>query len=225
MEGDPFGSFELAEHFDLSAVKLLPPCVPTKIIGIGLNYKDHIREMGLPTPEDPLIFLKANSSLNGPGDPILLPKASERVEFEGELAVVIGKKSRQISEAHVKEHLLGFTCFNDVTARDLQKKDVQFARAKSFDSFSCVGPWIETELDPSHLKIETKVNGETRQRSNTSELLFGVTKLVSFLSHMMTLLPGDLITTGTPSGVGPLKKGDVVEVIVEGIGTLSNPVK
>jgi 2-keto-4-pentenoate hydratase/2-oxohepta-3-ene-1,7-dioic acid hydratase in catechol pathway len=224
IEGSPFGDFQLTDRFDLKAVQLLAPCVPSKIIGIGLNYKDHIREMGHPTPEEPLIFLKANSSLNGPGDPILLPKMSEQVDFEGELAVVMGKKTRHVSETHAKDHIFGYACFNDVTARDLQRKDIQFTRAKSFDTFSCLGPWIETEIDPSRLKIETRVNGETKQSSNTSELLFSVPKLVAFLSQIMTLYPGDVITTGTPSGVGPLKKGDVVEVTVDGIGTLSNPV-
>ncbi|MFO1519904.1 MAG: fumarylacetoacetate hydrolase family protein [bacterium] len=224
IDGDPFGTFQLGESLELSSVKLLAPCLPSKIIGVGLNYKDHIQEMGRPTPEEPLLFLKATSSLNGPGSPILLPKMSRHVEYEGELAVIIGKKTHRATEMHASDHVFGYACFNDVTARDLQKKDGQFTRAKSFDTFSCLGPWIETEIDPSKLKIETRLNGELKQNSNTSNLLFTVPRLVSFISHVMTLFPGDVITTGTPSGVAPLKNGDLVEVTIEGIGTLSNPV-
>ncbi len=222
--GDPLGSFELGESIALSLVKLLPPSLPSKIIGVGLNYKDHVQEMKFQTPEEPLIFLKPSTALNGPHYPIVLPPMSHRVDFEGELAVVIRRKAHQVSEKEASQYILGYSCFNDVTARDLQKKDGQFTRAKSFDTFACLGPCIETELDPSKLKIETRVNGELKQSSHTSQLLFSVFKLVSFISHVMTLLPGDVISTGTPSGVGPLKKGDSVEVRIEGVGTLINPV-
>ncbi len=197
---------------------------PTKIIGVGLNYTDHIQEMGFTTPSEPLLFLKALSSLNFHDQPICLPAMSQKVEYEGELALVIGKKGKDISEADAFAHVLGYSCFNDITARDLQRKDGQFTRGKSFDTFSCIGPWIETELDPSDLKIETRHNGELKQNSCTKNLLFPIPKLIAFISQVMTLYPGDIITTGTPSGVAPLKSGDVVEVSIEGIGTLRNPV-
>jgi 2-keto-4-pentenoate hydratase/2-oxohepta-3-ene-1,7-dioic acid hydratase in catechol pathway len=222
--GDPFGTLHSDRELRLKDVKLLSPIVPNKIICIGLNYTDHILEMGGPTPEEPLIFLKAASALNGPNQPIMIPKMSRQVEYEGELAVIIGKTCRHVSEEDAPHFVLGFSCFNDVTARDLQRKDVQFARAKSFDTFACLGPWIETQLDPGQLKIETRVNGELKQSSNTSHLLFKIPQLVSFISRVMTLNPGDIISSGTPSGVGPLKSGDVAEVSIEGIGTLSNPV-
>lgn len=222
--GDPFGTLHPERSLELSEVKLLPPCTPSKIIAIGLNYREHIREMGYEAPQEPLMFLKAPSALNGPGQAIVLPPSSEQVEFEGEFAVVIGKIAHRLSEAQAHEAVLGYTCFNDVTARDLQRRDGQFARAKSFDTFACIGPWIETELDPGHLKIQTRVNGELKQNSNTEEMIFKVPHLVAFVSEIMTLYPGDVITTGTPSGVGPLKAGDQVEVSIEGIGTLTNPV-
>lgn len=222
ISGDPHGSFQLENLMDLKSVELLAPCLPTKIICIGLNYKDHIHEMKLKAPEEPLLFLKAPSALNGPEAPIILPKMSQQVEYEGELAVVMGKKTFHVSEKTATEYIFGYTCFNDVTARDLQRKDGQFCRSKSFDTFACVGPWIETEINPSHLKIETRLNGKVKQHSNSSQLLFSIPHLVSFISHVMTLYPGDIISTGTPSGVGPLQKGDRVEVEIDGIGTLSN---
>lgn len=224
LRGSPFETIQPVEKLELGAVRLLAPALPTKIVAVGLNFDDHILEMGYPKPEEPLIFLKAPSALNGPEEPIRLPKQSKQVEFEGELALVILKTCKDVPEARVYENILGYSCFNDVSARDLQRKDGQFARAKSFDSFACLGPWIETELAPDRLKIETYLNGELKQSSNTAHLLFGVPKLVSFVSEVMTLYPGDIITSGTPSGVGPLRSGDLVEVRIEGIGALRNPV-
>jgi len=222
--GPPTQPLHVEKTLKLEDVVLLAPILPTKIIGIGFNYKGHADELHAKLPEEPLMLLKPPSALNGPDEPIHLPPSSQRVEFEGELAVVIGKRCKRLSESEVKEAILGYACFNDVTARDLQFKDVQFTRAKSFDTFACFGPWIETEVDPSDLKLETRVNGETKQSARTSELRFSVPKLVSFVSHVMTLEPGDVISTGTPGGTGPLKQGDKVEVEIEGIGTLVNSV-
>ncbi len=224
LSGDPFGKLQPGIQLDLKAVKLLAPLQPSKIIGIGLNYLDHIAEMGYQRPSEPLFFLKAPSALNGPGQPIVLPKTSTHVDYEGELAVIIRKTCKHVSAKEAPNFIFGYSCFNDVTARDLQRKDVQFTRAKSFDTFACIGPWIETELDPSELKLETRLNGALKQNSNTSKLLFSIPQLVAFVSEVMTLLPGDVISTGTPFGVGPLKAGDVVEVSITGIGTLTNPV-
>ncbi|HKY63678.1 MAG TPA: fumarylacetoacetate hydrolase family protein [bacterium] len=222
--GPPTEPLHVERTLKLEEVSLLAPILPTKIIGIGFNYKGHAAELHAKLPEEPLLLLKPPSALNGPEEPIHLPASSQQVEFEGELAVVIGKRCKHLSETEVKEAILGYTCFNDVTARDLQLKDVQFTRAKSFDTFACMGPWIETEIDPSNLKLETRVNGEVKQSVRTSELRFSVSKLVSFVSQVMTLEPGDVISTGTPAGTGPLKQGDKVEVEIEGIGTLVNPV-
>lgn len=224
---------ELPGRYELSAatlgadeVRLLAPLSPGKIIGIGRNYAQHARELGNVPPEaEPLIFLKPPSSIIAAGDPILLPASSQRVDHEGELGVVIGNVARDLNdEDDPLRCVLGFSCVNDVTARDLQKKDVQFTRAKGFDTFCPFGPWIETELDPSRLKIETRVNGQIRQSGNTADMLFPVARLIRFLAGIMTLWPGDLIATGTPAGVGPLAGGDLVEVEIEGIGILKNPV-
>lgn len=223
IEGDIFGQWHPSNKvYDLDKVRILPPCTPSKIIGIGLNYKDHAEEMGVPLPEDPIIFIKPSTSVIGHGDTIILPSISQRVDYEGELAVVIGKKARKVSAENAKEYILGYTCFNDITARDLQKKDVQFTRSKSFDTFSSFGPWIVNDIDPMDLRIETRVNNEIKQKSRTSFLYRNVYQLVSYISSVMTLLPGDVIATGTPSGVGPLKDGDVVEIMIEGIGVLRN---
>ena len=223
IEGDIFGGWHPSKHlYQLDKVRILPPCNPSKIIGIGLNYRDHAEEMGVPLPEEPILFIKPSTSVIGHGDKIILPSISQRVDYEGELAVVIGKRARKVSAEKAKEYILGYTCFNDITARDLQKKDVQFTRSKSFDTFSSLGPWIVNDVDPMDLQIETRVNNEIKQRSKTSNLHRNVYELVSFISNIMTLLPGDVIATGTPSGVGPLKEGDVVEVIIEGIGVLRN---
>jgi 2-keto-4-pentenoate hydratase/2-oxohepta-3-ene-1,7-dioic acid hydratase in catechol pathway len=208
----------------LEGAKLLPPCTPGKIVGIGLNYRDHARERGKSLPLEPLLFLKPPSAVVAPGDSILLPPGAGRVDHEAELAIVIGHKARNLAVANAGEAILGYSCFNDVTARELQDRDVQFTRAKGFDTFAPLGPWIETELDPSDLSIEARVNGAIRQSSRTRELIFSPAFLVSFVSRIMTLLPGDVIATGTPAGIGALADGDTVEITIEGIGTLANPV-
>jgi 2-keto-4-pentenoate hydratase/2-oxohepta-3-ene-1,7-dioic acid hydratase in catechol pathway len=206
----------------LDQVQLLAPCQPTKVVAIGLNYKDHAEEVGLPLPEEPLLFMKPASSVIGPGDTIVLPPQSARVDYEAELAIVIGKTAKKVTQAQAREYIKGYTCLNDVTARDLQQKDGQWTRAKGFDTFCPIGPWIETDMDPSNLKIELFLNGERRQGSTTSNLIFNPIRLVEFISGIMTLLPGDVIATGTTSGIGPMKDGDTVEVRIDGIGSLIN---
>jgi 2-keto-4-pentenoate hydratase/2-oxohepta-3-ene-1,7-dioic acid hydratase in catechol pathway len=224
--GTPYGGGlenTTGELMTLSEVTLLAPCEPTKIIALGMNYRDHAAEIGLPVPEEPLIFMKPSSAVIGPDADIVYPGMSTRVDYEAELAVVIGHPARHVKEAEAFNYILGYACCNDVTARDLQKRDGQFTRSKSFDTFAALGPWIETEIaDPDRLTVEAFLNGERRQHSNTSNLVFGVAALVSFISRIMTLLPGDVIATGTPAGIGPMQVGDVVEVRVEGIGTLQN---
>lgn len=211
------------EVVSLPEVTLLAPCEPTKIVAIGLNYRDHAAEFGHPIPEEPLIFMKPSTAVIGPDEDIVYPAMSRRVDYEAELAVVIGKTARFVEEADFREYVLGYTCINDVTARDLQKKDGQWTRAKGFDTFAPLGPWIETDIaDPNNLTVAGYLNGERRQHSNTGNLIFPVATLVSFISRIMTLLPGDVIATGTPSGVGPMRPGDVVEIRVEGIGALRN---
>lgn len=217
---------ETAEPLPLESVRLLAPVRPSKVVCVGRNYRDHAAELGNPMPEEPLLFLKPPSAVVGPGEFIELPKDSTRVEHEGELAVVIGRRAKNLSEGDDPlDCVFGYTCLNDVTARDLQRKDVQFTRGKSFDSFCPVGPAIATGLDPLDLLVETRVNGEVRQSARTSVMAFPVPHLIRYVSRVMTLEPGDLIATGTPAGVGPLREGDVVEVEVEGIGVLSNPVR
>jgi 2-keto-4-pentenoate hydratase/2-oxohepta-3-ene-1,7-dioic acid hydratase in catechol pathway len=218
---------ETAEDFvALTDARLLAPVQPTKIVCVGRNYREHAAELGNPMTSEPLLFLKAPSSLIGHGGSIELPSVSQRVEHEGELAVVIGRECRRVSDAeNPLDYVMGYTCLNDVTARDLQKKDVQFTRAKSFDTFCPVGPFVETELDPLDVQVETRVNGEVRQRGRTSVMAFPVPYLIRYVSHIMTLFPGDVISTGTPAGVGPLADGDVCEVEVEGVGVLRNPVR
>jgi len=205
-------------------VQLLPPVTPSKIVAVGRNYADHAKELGNDTPPEPIIFLKPPSALLPPNGTIVRPAQSQRVDYEGELAIVIGKEARNVSRENWRDVVIGFTCANDVTARDLQKKDVQFTRAKSFDTFCPLGPWIVTDLDPSHLAISTTVNGETKQSGNTGQMIFPCDVIVEFVTSVMTLLPGDVILTGTPAGVGPLNAGDIVEVTIEGIGTLRNVV-
>lgn len=223
IEGSPFGSIrETGEVRRLSEVRLLAPVTPSKIVAVGLNYRDHAKEMGKSLPEEPLLFLKAPSALNHPGGDVVYPSASRRVDHEAELAVVIGKEAKRVRSAEAAGVILGYTCINDVTARDLQARDVQYARAKGFDTFAPLGPWIETELSPESLAVRCAVNGEVRQDGNTREMGASVFRLVEFISHIMTLYPGDVIATGTPPGVGPLRVGDVVTVEIEGIGTLSN---
>jgi 2-keto-4-pentenoate hydratase/2-oxohepta-3-ene-1,7-dioic acid hydratase in catechol pathway len=224
-EGDMFGQFHRTRQgYALAEVKLLPPVMPSKIVAIGLNYKDHAAEVKFELPEEPLIFLKPGSAVIGHLDPIIYPPMSRRVDFEGELGIVIGKTAHNVSEARADEFILGFTCFNDVTARDLQGKDGQWTRSKGFDTFAPLGPWIETEIDTASLRLETFLNGERKQASDTSHLIFPPRRLVSFVSQIMTLYPGDCIATGTPSGIGPMNVGDTVEVRIEGIGSLVNTV-
>jgi 2-keto-4-pentenoate hydratase/2-oxohepta-3-ene-1,7-dioic acid hydratase in catechol pathway len=206
----------------VSELRLLAPCTPSKIVALGLNYRSHAAELKMEMRPEPLIFLKPSTSVIGPEDKIIYPDSSRRVDYEGELGVVIKTQARRVSRDEANRYILGYTCFNDVTARDLQSKDGQWTRAKGFDTFAPIGPGIETELDPSHLSLETLLNGESRQKTNTSDLIFSVPELVSFISHVMTLLPGDVIATGTASGIGPMQPGDTVEVRIEKIGTLRN---
>ena len=216
----------------MNDIRFLPPCVPSKIIAVGLNYAEHIKEfdrtMSLPAgvvvPKEPLIFFKAPSAVIGLDEPIVLPKDAGRVDFEAELGVVIKERARYVSEADAMKHVLGFTCVNDVSAREFQKQDVQYARAKSCDTFAPVGPWIADELPHNNLRVESYVNRKPAQVGHTSQMIFSVPKLISFISRYMTLLPGDIISTGTPPGVGPLKAGDVIEIFVEGVGILRNSV-
>jgi 2-keto-4-pentenoate hydratase/2-oxohepta-3-ene-1,7-dioic acid hydratase in catechol pathway len=206
-------------------LRLLAPCNPGKIVCVGRNYAAHAAELGNPMPKEPLIFLKPSSSIIGPEEAIVLPEYSNRVEHEGELAVVIGKKCAHLSDGEDPlSYVFGYTCLNDVTARDLQKSDGQFTRAKGFDTFCPVGPHIETQLDPHDVLVECRVNGQLRQSGSTSLMAYPIAFLVRWISRMMTLLPGDLIATGTPAGVGPLTAGDTVEVSVAGVGVLRNPV-
>ena len=207
-----------------SSVELLAPCVPTKIVAVGLNYRDHAKELGMAVPEAPILFLKPPTAVLGPGRAIVYPAMSRQVDYEAELGIVIKDRVSGVSPARVRPHILGYTCVNDVTARDLQKQDGQWTRAKSFDTFCPVGPWIETDLDPDDLLVESYLNGERRQSSRTSQFVFGVDRLVSFISQVMTLEPGDIIITGTPGGIGPMEPGDEVEVRIEGIGSLKNTV-
>ena len=204
--------------------ELLPPVNPGKIVCIGRNYADHAKELGNEPPSEPIIFLKPPSAVIGPEGMIVIPPQSQRVDFEGELAIVVGKTARNIRAAEWRDYVAGFTCANDVTARDLQKKDVQFTRGKSFDTFLPLGPCLSTDVDPAASRLITRVNGEVRQDGNTREMIFGCDRIFEFISSVMTLNPGDVILTGTPAGVGPLKSGDTVEVEIEGIGTLRNVV-
>ncbi len=219
--GDPFhGWRENGHRVRLGEVKLLAPAQPTKIVAVGLNYRDHAAEMKKSLPEEPLLFLKPGTAVIGPGETILCPAQSKQVEFEGELAIVVRTPCRRVTPGDAAEHILGYTCMIDVTARDIQRREGQYTRAKGFDSFAPLGPWIDTAADPDDVTIETWVNGERRQASRTSELVFSPPSLVSFISNVMTLLPGDVISTGTPAGVGPLRPGDSVEVRIGDIGTL-----
>lgn len=226
ISGHPFGPIQFTgERYSLSQVRLVAPMLPSKVVAIGKNYADHAQEMGGEVPDEPLVFLKPSTSVIGSGEAISYPTAlSQRVDYEGELAVVIGRLCREVPRERAHEVIFGYTCANDVTARDLQKKDVQFTRAKGFDTFCPLGPWIQTEIDASDLAITTSVNGEVKQNSRTSKLMYDIPTLIAHVSAVMTLIPGDVILTGTPEGVGPLAVGDEVSVSIEGIGTLSNRV-
>ncbi len=224
-EGKPFKYLEpTKEFYALENVKLLAPCEPSKIIAMGLNYHSHAKEMDMVLPNSPLTFLKPSTAVIGPEDGIIYPSVSTRVDYEGEVAVVIKKAGWRISKADAMDYVLGYTCFNDVTARDLQKTDSQWTRAKGFDTFAAVGPWIETDLDDGNIALETYLNGKLKQKGNTNDLIYTVTEIINFISNVMTLLPGDIIATGTPSGIGPMYPGDVVEIKIDSIGTLRNHV-
>lgn len=227
LTGDPlYAGFHLTgQKVKLEDVRLLAPVLPrSKVVCIGKNYAAHAAEMGGDVPEEPLIFLKPNTSVIGPGEPIFYPTQSENVHFEGELAVVIGRICRDISAEDAHKVIFGYTVANDVTARDLQRKDGQFARAKGFDTFCPLGPWIETNFDPADVRVSTTLNGETKQDGRTSDMVFSASDIIAYISSVMTLLPGDVILTGTPDGVGPMEVGDEVSVTISGLGTLSNKV-
>lgn len=225
LEGHPFGPLVPEGRLIRAAeVRFVAPVLPSKVIAVGRNYVDHARELGNEVPTSPMIGLKPSTTVIGPGEPITLPWQSEQVEHEAELAVVIGRMCRDVPLERVSEVVLGYTCANDVTARDLQKVDVQWGRAKGFDSFCPLGPWIVTDFEPEDARITCTVNGVERQSASTGDMVFDVTELVSQISSVMTLLPGDVILTGTPAGVGPLEAGDEVSVSIDGIGTLKNPV-
>jgi 2-keto-4-pentenoate hydratase/2-oxohepta-3-ene-1,7-dioic acid hydratase in catechol pathway len=221
----PFGpvTFTGVRH-PLADVKLLAPVLPSKVVAIGKNYAAHASEMGGDVPEQPLIFLKPSTAVTGPGEPIGYPPSSSQVDYEGELAVVIGRLCRDVPEERAMEVVLGYTCGNDVTARDQQRTDGQWSRAKGYDSFCPLGPWIETEVDIADLRLTTTLNGEVKQDGRTSQIVHKVPSLIAYVTACMTLLPGDVIFTGTPAGVGPVSVGDEVAVEIEGIGRLANPV-
>jgi 2-keto-4-pentenoate hydratase/2-oxohepta-3-ene-1,7-dioic acid hydratase in catechol pathway len=228
IQGDIFGEFQISQTgYELEEVKFLVPCQPSKIILVGLNYLDHVRESQSSNvvPQEPVLFMKPSTSIIGPEEIILYPEGVERLDFEAELAVVIKDRCKNLTPSSVSNHILGFTCLNDVTARNLQKKDVQWTRAKSFDTFCPLGPFIVDKMDLSNSKIESYLNGELRQSSNINQMIFSVEKIVSFVSGVMTLLSGDVISTGTPYGVGPMQPGDTIEIFIENIGTLRNYVK
>ena len=224
LEGDLFGQWHAGAEVAAPAT-VLAPVVPSKIVCIGLNYKDHAAEQGKPLPAEPLIFLKPSSAVINPGDAIELPDGVGRVDYESELAVVIGRRATKVSEDEALSHVLGLTCMNDVTARDLQKKDGRYTRAKGFDTFAPLGPCIATGLTADDLAVTGLVNGEVRQQSSTRELIFPVATLIAYISRIMTLLPGDVVSTGTPAGIGPLQAGDEIVVRVQGIGDLRNSVR
>jgi len=225
--GDIFVKPTATEHpIELSKVKLLVPTVPTKVIALGLNYRTHAHELKVPIPKEPIFFYKPPSALIGTGDFIQYPPQSQRVDYEAELAFVIKKAAKNVAKSQALDHVLGYTCFNDVTARDIQMREggLELVKSKSFDTFAAVGPWIETEVDPGNLPIECRVNGVVRQSGNTSDLIFDVAEILSYISKIMTLYPGDIIATGTPSGIGSVSVGDVVAVVVGSVGTLENKV-
>ena len=212
------------EEVSIDDVMLLSPVLPSKLVCVGKNYAAHAAEFGMEVPEEPLLFLKPSTAVIGPGDPIRLLPINDRTDYEGELAVVIGRPARNVRAEDASRFILGFTCANDVTLRDLQRPDDQWTRAKGFDGSCPLGPWIETSVDPTDAVVETRLNGDVVQRASTADMVFGVAELIEYITTFMTLLPGDVLLTGTPEGVGRLDSGDVVEVEVEGVGTLRNGV-
>jgi 2-keto-4-pentenoate hydratase/2-oxohepta-3-ene-1,7-dioic acid hydratase in catechol pathway len=228
IEGDVFGEWSKTDKkIKLWEAGLMVPVSPSKVVALGLNYRDHAKEMGMKIPEEPILFIKPSTSVIGPNDPIIYPGGgiTERVDYEAELGIVIKKKCKDVAAADAADVVLGYTCVNDVTARDLQAKDGQWTRAKGFDTFCPIGPCIETELDTANLKVQAVLNGNVMQDSSTKELIFDVPRIVAEVSRVMTLLPGDVIATGTPPGVGPMKPGDTITIHVQGIGRLTNPVQ
>lgn len=226
IEGHPFVEIRPeGSVLKLADVRLLAPVIPSKVVCVGKNYREHAAEMGGEAPEQPLLFMKPSTSVIGPGEPIDLPWQSEQVEHEGELAVVIGRMCKDVPLDRVEDVIFGYTCANDVTARDLQASDGQWTRAKGFDTFCPIGPWIQTELRPADADVTVTVNGQQRQHSGIDAMVHDVPALVAYVSSCMTLLPGDVILTGTPAGVGPVTRGDSVSVSISGIGTLTNPVR
>lgn len=221
---EPFAAWEPEGTLPLREASLLTPVVPTKIVCVGLNYRGHAAEMGHPLPEEPVIFLKPPTAINKPDGIIQLPSGVGRVDYEAELAVVIGRRTRHVSREEARHNILGYTCANDVTARELQRRDGQWTRAKSFDGFCPLGPWVETDIEPEDLLVQGLVNGVVKQEARTSDMVFDVYELVSFVSGVMTLVPGDVVLTGTPAGIGPLAVGDTVEIRIEGVGSLVNTV-
>lgn len=225
LEGNIFDNYRKSSHkINVGDVKLLAPSTPSKIICVGLNYRDHAHEMNLAIPTEPVLFMKPNTAVVGPFDDVVYPNMSRQVDYEAELGIVIGKKAKDIKVDQAEDFILGYTCANDVTARDLQNKDGQWTRAKSFDTFMPFGPYIVTDLNPNDLKIELYVNDEIRQNSNTNQMIFDCPNLVSFISQIMTLYPGDLIITGTPHGIGTVRVGDRMRVNIEHIGFIENKV-
>ncbi|MGZ4128340.1 MAG: fumarylacetoacetate hydrolase family protein [Actinomycetota bacterium] len=226
LDGPPVGGIRFSgNRAPLSECKLLAPVLPSKVVAVGLNYASTAASIGAAIPSEPLLTLKPSTSVIGPDDPIRKPRDVEVMDHEGELAVVVGGLVRNADEQAAREAILGYTCVNDVTSRDLREREGQWTRAKGYDGFCPLGPWIETEVEPLDLSLSTRVNGEVRQQVSTKELIFGPVELVAFVSRVMTLLPGDVICTGTPPGVSALEPGDTVEVEIEGIGTLRNPVR
>jgi 2-keto-4-pentenoate hydratase/2-oxohepta-3-ene-1,7-dioic acid hydratase in catechol pathway len=225
VDGHPFGPLSFTgDRWALPDVRLLSPFLPSKVVALGKNYSEHAMEMGGEAPQTPMIFLKPSTAVIGDGDAIRLPPSSAEVHYEGELAVVIGTPARNVAPADALAHVFGYAAANDVTARDQQRADVQFTRAKGYDSFCPFGPWVETVLDAADLRLTTRVNGAVKQDGRTSQMIHDIPAQIAFISAVMTLLPGDVILTGTPAGVGPIAAGDTVSVEIEGIGTLTNPV-
>ena len=227
IEGSLFGRYgETGTHFSLSEVRLLPPVVPSKVVCVGQNYLEHIEELGAPVPKEPVVFLKPPSCLIGSGDAIIYPRSAQRVDYEGELAVVIKDTMKDVAEGNALEYVLGYSCFNDVTERALVSKDVIFlALSKGFDTFGPFGPYLATDLDPNNLELQTFLNDKVMQHDNTRNCVFSVQKILSFISERITLYPGDVVITGTPKGIAPMNPGDTVEVEIEGIGRLKNTLK
>lgn len=224
--GSPFGELErTGQYYAMEDVRLLAPVQPSKVVCVGKNYLDHAKEFDSQVPPEPLLFLKPSTAVIGPEDAIIYPSFATRVDYEGELAIVIGKRCRNVKESEFADVVLGYTCLNDVTERSIQRKDGQWTRGKGFDTFCPIGPWLVTDLDPSDLRIRSRLNGEVRQDSRTSKLIFSLGRILEHITACMTLLPGDVVATGTPENVGPMQPGDVIEVEIEGIGILRNHVE